>query len=223
MPAINPRRECTCHTSPIASARVEEEPVGWRSFGVFVLLAAALLVPAHVFLWSWGSIARILIVACDLAALGLFAMLVSMSRSQSRDGRVYARPDELSFTLGDPLSLHVGGTRGWSGANRVSVSLRCIDAVMEERETTIQDSRGTEPTRICYTVWADERGIDRKDLPAQGEAQFQFTLPPVGEIADPVGDHRERYWEVEVTRHGTGSVLRFRVLVYPPSSGRRAG
>ena len=94
-----------------------------------------------------------------------------------------------------------------------------MDAVHEEREVATQ-SGGTalERQRVCYAVWEDERRIAGKDLPAAGDARFEFQLPVAGTFADPVGDHEERYWEMEVTRGGGAGPLRFRVLVYPPAA-----
>lgn len=217
MPAVNPRRESPCFTDPVASGRFQEEGLGWGQAIVSLALVAAILVPAHLFLWSWGWLARIIVLALDLAGIAVLALLVDERRAQSRFGLGYVRLDELSFTLGGPLVLHVGSGRGLGGLSRVSVELRCVDAVFEEREVASQQGHALERQRVCYVVWADERSTEGTDLPARGEARFEFLLPLEADFAGPVGEHDGRYWEVVATRYGGASALRFRVLVYPPA------
>lgn len=216
MPAFSPRRECACFSAPIVSGRFQEESVGWGQAFVALALVTAILVPAHLYMWSWGWLARIIVLGLDLAGIAVLALLIDERRAQGRFGLGYVRLDELSFTLGAPLVLHVGSGRGLRGLRRLSVDLRCVDAVFEERETASQGGgHALERQRVCYAVWADERSIEGTDLPARGEARFEFLLPLETDFAEPVGEHDGRYWQVEATRHGGAAALRFRVLVYP--------
>ena len=212
MPAINPRRECSCHTSPVAAGRFQEERVGGRPF-VALVVAAVVLVPLHLYLRTWGWVGWLVLVALDLIWIVVLLFYIAERRSQSRFGLGHVRLDALSYNLGQPLVLHVGSERGLGGLQAIEVLVRCVDAVYEMRDT----GRGEERERICYAVWQSEQRQDAKDIPATGEARFQLDLPAAGTFADPVGNHIERYWEVEVTRYGGASDLRFRVLVYAPT------
>ena len=111
--------------------------------------------------------------------------------------------------------MHIGSGRGLAGLRGIEVRLRCIDAFMEEREVAGQEGPTKETMRICYVVWEDRREIAATGLPAQGEASVGFTLPSERDLAGPWGTWVERYWGLEVLRHGGASPLRFRVLVYP--------
>jgi hypothetical protein len=210
MPAINPRRECSCHSSPVVGARFSEEPVGWAPFG-WLAVVAAVLVPIHLLARGWGALGWVVLGAADVVwALALW-VYAEESRSQRRLGLGYARLDDSSFTLGGPVTVHVGGERGLAGLRGIGVSIHCIDAVHEMRGT----GQGEERQRICYSVWADGTTLGANALAGRKEVTLSLALPEEGTFAGPVGDHIERYWEVEVSRHGA-SPLRFRILVYPP-------
>jgi hypothetical protein len=73
----------------------------------------------------------------------------------------------------------VSGSKGLAGISRISVRLRCVDAVLEPRDT----GRGTEDERVCYVVWEDDRTIDGQKVPPDGEARFSFQLPYENEIS----------------------------------------
>jgi hypothetical protein len=162
--------------------------------------------------------AWLILVLLDLVWIAVLLGSIDDRRSQARFGLGHVRLDEMSFTLGGRLTLHVGNERGLAGLRGVTAWLQCVDAVMEMRG----EGQAAERERICYVVWEELQSVEAKDLPARGEVSFQFTLPVAGDFAGPVGDHLERYWHVEVLRGGAAP-LRFRVLVYPPSGGEEPG
>jgi len=182
---------------------------------VWLAFLAALLVPAQLFLRGWGWVASLVVVALDLTWIAALYLFIDGWRSQARFGLGYVRLDEPSFTLGGRLTLHVGGERGLAGLRGVGAWIRCIDAVIEMRDT----GGGAERERICYVVWEDARHVAAQDLPARGEVSFQFILPAAGDFAGPVGEHVERYWQAEIVRGGASS-FRFRVLVYSPDQAQ---
>ena len=214
MTAIKLRRECPCRSSSLLTGRMDEEAVGWSPFA-WLAAFGAVLGYSHLYVRSWGWIGWLVVLALDLIWILFLLVFVSEARSQRRLGLGYVRTDAPSFRLGDRLRLHVGANRGFAGLSRVEVSLRCVDAVMEDRETTAQGGQTImEPTQICYSVWEDSQAIDAAQLAGRTEASFEFTLPAAGDLAES-GGCLERYWEVEVERRGGASALRHRVLVYP--------
>lgn len=211
MPAINPRRECSCRTPPLITDRFQEAPVGWGPF-VALAVAAAILGVAHLFTGSWGWVGWFFLIAFDALWVLCLWLLVSEARTQARQGLDYVQLDAPSFALGGSMGLRIGSDRdGFAGLSGLDVWLRCVDTFQEERERG--DDRGTELVQVCYVVWEDRREIQLAALRANREARVEFALPAQGDFAGPWGTFRERNWEVEVVRHGGASPLQFRVIV----------
>jgi hypothetical protein len=212
MPGVNPRRERPCRDAPLLTERFEEEAIG-RGHFIGMAVFAVLLGLGQASAWGGGWVARIVVAALDLLWILLLLAFLHELRIQARQGLGHVRPDAPSFTLGEALVLFVGAAGGLGGLRSIEVWLRCVDAFMEERKTSEQG--GTEPTRVCYVVWEDRREEGAVRLRGVREARFEFALPASGDLVGPWGSWLERYWEVEVVRHGGGASLRFRVLVYP--------
>ena len=214
MPAVNPRRECPCSSYSLLTGRVDEEAVGKGPF-VWLAVFGAVLGVSHFLLAGWGWIAWAVLLALDLLWLVILWAVTDEVRAQERHGLGYVRLDAASQRLGGGFRLHVGSGRRLAGLRGLEARLQCVDAFMEEREVAGQEGPTKEMMQICYVVWEDSRAIDAAQLPAEGEASFEFTLPLAGDFAGPWGTWVERYWNLEVVRRGGASPLRFRLLVYP--------
>ena len=216
MAPITLRRECPCRSSPVITGRVDEEAIGWGPFLRLAIFGFALGF-AHLYAGGWGWIGWVAVGSLDLLWVLMFLFVVGEARAQRRQGLGYVRVGASSFRLGDRLALQVAAERGFAGLSRIEVSLRCVDAVMEDREVTVAEGgqKGTEPVQICYAVWEDSRSVDAARLEGRSEASFEFTLPKAGDLPEPPRGGLERYWEIEVDRRGGASALRHRVLVYP--------
>ncbi len=214
MPAISPRRECPCRSNPPLVEHFQEEALGhapfaWLAGGGAVLGIVQVLAAVR----GWGWMVWGVLLGLDVLWLLVLASLILERRSQARDGLGHVRLDDAALRLGGELGLHIGSSRGLSGLRGIEVSLRCVDAFMEEREVAGQEGPTKEMMQVCYVVWEDRREVRGPDLPARGEASVRFDLPSQSDFAGPWGTWVERCWEIEVVRLGGAATLRFRVLV----------
>jgi len=212
MPPPNALRECSCRSLPLLTSRSEEEPLGAAPFLVLAVFAV-ILGGIHLMARDWGWLAGFIMVTLELLWLGILGFVISEARAQRRHGLVFVRRDAETSRQGGVLGLTIGPARSLAGLQKVEVRLRCIEAFMEEREATAQGGQTiTESVRICYVVWEDREQAIRS--PPEGEARVRFDLPSVETLAAPSEGCLERYWEIEVVRHGRATGPQFRVLVY---------
>lgn len=204
--------ECPCRASPLLTGRSEEEPFGTSPF-LGLAACAAFLGGIHFFVRDWGWGAWLIMLALESACLFALWSFIGEVRAQRRDGLVWVRTDAESATLGGDLGISIGPGRSLAGLEEIEVRLRCVEAFMRNGETTGADGE-PEEVRVCYQLWGDTRRIEGAELTGDREARVQFTLPLAGDLAGPSGRFQERYWEVELVRHGGAANLHFRVLVY---------
>lgn len=194
MPAVNPRRECPCsYNLPIVSGRFDEKPTSARTYA-WLAGGGTLLALGYSWFREFGGLGQLVFVGlvgiCLLGAVGTFLV----RRDESRFGLGYVRLSASPFTLPGSLAGAVGKGRGLGGIETVTIWLRCIDTILESRDS----GRGTEDERVCYVVWEDSRAVALAASPPGVEAPFSFQLPAEGEFAGPVGDHLKRAWETQV-------------------------